>query len=310
MDDDKLKDLVDLEDFEDDDDEEMDEAELAKMMESLYDPEDDDEDEDDVDKSAGESDGNEQEEDEDKEEPELPDDIDSIVNQRVAEELNRIIPERLKRDRKTQQVANLEQIAGMPLEQITQQVVQNMIEAKADELGISEEESRSIVNTQIENAGIKAQRANEQSENQDITNAMQQVKYLQDKNEWAKKPKQSRVLTKEIVAEIDAFTQNGRVLSFEDGMKYVLGEKLASGELIQNVQAGAEKKAQKNIQQRGKASPQNRKSGSTKPDDLAGAITRQQMKLASAFGLTDKEDLKTVAKEIQNERKRKQRRSR
>ncbi|MFA6911119.1 MAG: hypothetical protein WCQ59_08355 [Candidatus Cloacimonadaceae bacterium] len=243
-------------------------------------------------------------------EAELPDDINEIVDQRVAEELNRIVPERLKRDRKTQQVVHLEQLTGMTIEGVTAQVIQNMVEAKAEELGISEEEARSIISDKIENAGIKAQQANKTQEEAEISAAMQQVKYSQDKLAYAKKPKLARVLTKDILKEIDVFTQSGKVLTFEDGMKYVLGEKLATGELLQKAQAGAEKKALKNIQQRGKAAPQSRKTGAAKSDNAANTLTKEQRTVAASLGITSKEDLKEYAAEIAQENKRKQRKGR
>lgn len=233
-----------------------------------------------------------------------------IIDQRVAEELNRIIPERLKRDRKTQQVVQLEQLTGMTIEDVTAQVIQNMVEAKAEELGISEEEARSIISDKIENAGIKAQQANKTQEEAEISAAMQQVKYSQDKLAYAKKPKLARVLTKDILKEIDVFTQSGKVLTFEDGMKYVLGEKLATGELLQKAQAGAEKKALKNIQQRGKAAPQSRKTGAAKSENAANTLTREQRTVAASLGITSKEDLKEYAAEIAQENKRKQRKGR
>lgn len=269
----------------------------------------DDEDEDEVDEEEEEEEAVEEEKEIVEAEAELPDN-NEIIDQRVAEELNRIIPERLKRDRKTQQVVQLEQLTGMTIEDVTAQVIQNMVEAKAEELGISEEEARSIISDKIENAGIKAQQANKTQEEAEISAAMQQVKYSQDKLAYAKKPKLARVLTKDILKEIDVFTQSGKVLTFEDGMKYVLGEKLATGELLQKAQAGAEKKALKNIQQRGKAAPQSRKTGAAKSDNAANTLTREQRTVAASLGITSKEDLKEYAAEIAQENKRKQRKGR
>lgn len=298
VDDDGKPDMDDLET----DDEEQD-VNIEDIIAGLGATDDDDEDE------VDEEEAVEEEKEIVEAEAELPDN-NEIIDQRVAEELNRIIPERLKRDRKTQQVVQLEQLTGMTIEDVTAQVIQNMVEAKAEELGISEEEARSIISDKIENAGIKAQQANKTQEEAEISAAMQQVKYSQDKLAYAKKPKLARVLTKDILKEIDVFTQSGKVLTFEDGMKYVLGEKLATGELLQKAQAGAEKKALKNIQQRGKAAPQSRKTGAAKSENAANTLTREQRTVAASLGITSKEDLKEYAAEIAQENKRKQRKGR
>jgi len=228
--------------------------------------------------------------------------IDEIVNQRVIAELNRIIPERLARDRKTQQVAQLEQLTGMDLEGITQTVINNMVDAKAEELGISEEEARAIVTDKLENVGLKTERAIEKQQQAEVNAAMQQVNYLKDKTMFMAKPKISRII-KQYEAEIDSFTQNGKVLSFEDGMKYVLGTKLATGELLQKVQAGAEQKAARSLKKTTKATPQSKSAG-IKSD--AAALTRQEKIIAANLGISEKE----YAKEKLSEINRKQRKSR
>lgn len=211
--------------------------------------------------------------------------VDALVNDRVVAEVNRIIQGRLARDRKTQQVTHLEKLTGMSLEQVTQTVVENMVEAKAEELGISEQEARAIVERDIELTAIKTEREQENMQKQDESAIMQQVKYLQDKSAHMQKPKLARIL-KDCEAEIDAFTKNGSILSFEDGMKYVLGQKLASGELMDKVQAGAEQKTLRNIERRGKAAPQNKNTGG---NAAKVTLSKEERIIAANLGVSEKD---------------------
>lgn len=240
---------------------------------------DDDSEEDEADEEEEKADA-----DDETEEVELSED--DKINQRVTAELNRIIPERLRRDRKTKQVQELEHITGMTLEQIKAQVIENAVQDTAERMGISEEEAREIVAQKYENASLKTEKVTKAQEEAEVNEAMQQVNYMRDKLAASKKPKLSRILTQDVVAEIDAFTQQGKILTFEDGMKYVLGSKLATGDLINKVQAGAEQKAKRTASTR-KSAPQNR-SGGPKSSSV-GTLTRQEKLIAANLGISEKD---------------------
>lgn len=298
---DDFKDLLDVsnddgkpdkDDIQDDEDEQ--EVDIEELMVGMK-TDDEEEESDESEEGGEEEEGSEEEQDEE-----------ARFQARLTEELNRIIPERLKRDRKSQEVSYLEQMTGMSLEQIGQQIKQNMIEAKADELGISEEEAKGIVETQLENAGHKAKQKAQQEEQTDTTAAMKLVQYMQDRLNYSKQPKLSRVLSKEVLDEIDAFSQKGAILPFEDAMNWVLGKKLSTGELINKVQNGAAKKAQAQAQTK-KSSPQSKSSASASSEN---ALTKQQRLVAASLGITSKEDLAAYAKEVNAENRRKRNRGR
>lgn len=271
---------IDDENNEPEEEEETEDADLDEILKGLT---GDDEDEEEPEDKGDPNDEPETEEEE--EEPEKEPDVDEIVNQRVIAEVNRIIPERLARDRKTQEVTKLEHLTGMSLEQVTQTVIDNMVNQKAEELGISEEEARTIVTEKLENAGMKAERATEKQQQAEINTAMQQVNYLRDKTGFMAKPKLARIL-KNYEAEIDQFTQNGKVLTFEDGMKYVLGTKLATGELLNKVQAGAEQKAVRSMDKKRKAAPQSKSAGA-KSETVS--LTKEERQIAANLGISAKE---------------------
>lgn len=154
------------------------------------------------------------------------------------------------------------------------------------------------LNVEIENAGHKAEKTAAKETEQETSSAMQQVKYLQDKMAYMKKPKLAGIL-KDCEAEIDAFTGKGSLLSFEDGMKYVLGGKLATGDLIKKVQAGAEQKATRSIEKRSKAVPQS-KSGAKSE---AIALTKEEKQMAAFLGVPVKEYASEKASIKKNKRK-------
>lgn len=232
-----------------------------------------------------------------------PDDVDEIVNQRVVEELNRIIPQRLARDRKTQQVQELEQITGMTLEQIREQVIENAVIDTADRMGISEDEAREIVMQKYENAGYKAEKQTKAQEEAELSEAMKQVQYLESKTEYTRQPRLARILTKEVVAQIDDFTKNGKILSFKDGAQYILGQKLVEGELLSKMQAGAEQKAKRSAATSGgKATPKG--GGGSSKSDGTGSLSRQERLIAAHLGVDPKEFAAEKIR-IQNSKQRK-----
>ena len=286
----------------DNDNDTEEDVDLEEILAGITSEEDDAEEATEEEEGEEENDNGDDEGESQEQEPEITPDQEAIINKRVVEEVNRIIPERLKRDRKAQQVTHLEQLTGMPLEQITQQIVRNMAESKAEELGISVEEAQELLKDKIENAGIKANQATQKQQDEEYNAAMQRVRYLEDKTNHMKKPKLARVLTKEIIDEVDNFTQNGSILTFEDGLKYVLGAKLANGELINKLQAGAEKKAQASVQKK-VAAPQSKQTGSVKSE---GTLTRDEKIFAANLGISEKE----YAAEKLKEQNRKQRRGR
>ncbi len=271
----------DLEDSKENDiDDENENVDLEQLLKGLAE-DDDAEDEDESENNQTPDD----EEDADGKSQEHEADPEEKFQQRLVEELNRIIPGRLARDRKTQQVSHLEQVTGMSIEDITKTVIKNMVEDKAGELGISVEEAQKIIDKDIENAGYKAEKESTAQQQQEISTAQQQVKYLEDRMSFTKKPKLARFLTKEVLEEIDNFTQKGTLLSFEDGMDYILGKRFRTGDIAKKLQDGAEQKANRNIAKKSKAVPQTK--AGAKSESIA--LTKDEKEIAAFLGLSEKE---------------------
>jgi hypothetical protein len=86
------------------------------------------------------------------------------------------------------------------------------------------------------------------------------------------------------INEIDQFSQNGKTgVTFEVAANYILGSKVASGELINSIKTTTEQKTLKNVGQRSKIAVE--KGGSTKADP---ALSKQEMRLAAALGVSPK----------------------
>lgn len=163
----------------------------------------------------------------------------------TQEDLDRIIQERLARDRKSKLVRELEELTGSQLEEIVNYARQHKIQQKAEELGITEEEAKALIEKEEKLKEMEAQLNAYKQETEAIRRT---IKYGQDKMKFLNNP-----LVKKYEKEIDDFAQGGLMLDFEPAMYYVLGTKVANGELLQNLQEGAEKKAIANITKKSKA---------------------------------------------------------
>ena len=232
------------------------------------------------------------------------DEIDDLVSQKVVAEVNRIIPDRLARDRKANfaKVQRLEKLTGMPIDQVTQTIIDNMVIAKADELGCSEEDARKIVEKDIQLADIQLEREQESSQKDEESGVMQQVKYMQDKVANMQKPKLAKFL-KQFEKEIDDFSQNGKILDYETAMNFVLGQKLLSGDLLNKMQNGAEQKALRDSEVKKKKTPPASNNGE---NAATVVMSKAEREFIAAMGLDEKE----VAKEKLALEKSKQRKGR
>ncbi|GAB7387359.1 hypothetical protein BSNK01_11950 [Bacillaceae bacterium] len=249
----------------------------------------DDEDEDDEEEDNEEEQEEQEENDENAEESgteqeEEPQDLPrttETVPQFTPEQqayINRIVQERLSRDRKTQAVRRLEQETGMDIDEIVEYVRKNKIQAYAEEHGLTEEEARDIIE--------KEERLRELEERTRYYEQQQQ----EQQRMWAYQQQKQRFLHDPLVRkyekEIDAFSQYGRLVDFEPAMNFILGEKLRSGELLQEIRRGAEQKTLASVQKRSKVTPQ---SASVSGKSAIPELTAQEKRLAKALGISPKE---------------------
>ena len=275
-----------------DDEKEVDLEELLKTMADDDSEDDEESEEEESETDEEESESEEEETSKQKEASVTEEEIEARVSSRVQDELNRIIPERVNRAMKPYR--ELERIAGMTVKQIQDTIIKNMIESTADDMGISEEQARSIVEKDIR---LKLHESNQEEANkqgEQIQVEMKRFQYEQDKAKYMKQPKLARVL-KEIEGDIDRFAKQGLVLSFEDGMRYVLGEKFTKGELLKKMEQGMEQKTLRNIERRGKATQTKSQGGKVSSTSLSD----DQKRMAGFLGVSEKE----YAEQLENDKK-------
>lgn len=202
----------------------------------------------------------------------------------TQDDVNRIVQERLARDRKSQLVRELEELAGMDIEGIVNYARQNRIRAKAEEMGISEEEAQRIIENE-EKAKIMEEQMKELQAQQQAT--IKAIKYGQDKLKYINNP-----LVKKYEKEIDDFAQGGLMLEFEPAMNYILGQKLLNGELLEQMKEGIEKKTLANVTKRSKIAVEKTQTGGQSSEYLSPTERR----IAAMLGVSPKEYLEEKQK--------------
>lgn len=198
-------------------------------------------------------------------------------------EIDAIISSRLQREREkyaglestVEKVKNLEKAAGMTFDEILDQVKAYKVQAYVDE-GMSEEAAQRLIEMEMKHESLEERLKRSEAY---IQNRARSDQYFIGKQAVIN----SNPLYRKFEREIDEFAQYGNVLSFDDAAKYVIGDKVARGELLDDIRKGAEAKA---LAKKGA----NIESGSQ-----PGGRTRQprlsyeERQLARGLGLTDEE---------------------
>lgn len=202
----------------------------------------------------------------------------------TQKDLERIIGERLQRDRKTQTVAQLEAIAGAPLEKLVEEARRQQIERAQEQYAMTEDEAAAYVQQQEELRTLKAQQEAMSQQQQ----AMQQMMaYQQEKAKFAGNP-----LAKKYEREIDEFSGMGSALPYEAAMSYIIGQKVLAGDVLDSVRQAAQAQTLANVQKRAKAAPEAPQGGGAQSTGL----TPQQKIIAARLGLSPREYAESLAR--------------
>ena len=199
-------------------------------------------------------------------------------------DVDRIVQERLARDRKIRQLRELEQLAGMDLEGILAHVKENQVKAIAEEKGISEEDARHIVENQERLRRLEEEMQAERAYREHLARTMA---YQQAKMRYMNNP-----LVKKYEAEIDAFSQHGLLVDFEPAMNYIIGQHALMGDLLKDVKATTQQQVLAEIAKRGKVAPEAQANAAPQ----AISLTPEQKRYARALGVSEKEYAEELAK--------------
>lgn len=192
-------------------------------------------------------------------------------------DVDRILQERLARDRKSQYVKELEELTGMEISGIVDYAKRQRVVQRAEEMGITEEEAEKIVTQEEKLREYDERMKSYEQQQQAIRSALS---YGQEKAQHLNNP-----IVKKYEKEIDNFAQGGLQCSFIPAMNFVLGQKVISGELTEQMKNAAEQKTLANISKRSKIAVE--KAGGVAP--ASTFLTPQEKRMAANLGISFKE---------------------
>lgn len=206
------------------------------------------------------------------------------VLQYTQAEIDRIVESRLGRDRKAKQVREIEAMVGMPLEQWVEQQRTAKVQQAMEQYTMTEDEAKAYVDNQERIAKLEAD-AQEVRERQDALARV--TAYQQQRAQVIASKPAIAPLAAQFAKEVDEFTHLGtEPVTYEEGLAFVLGQKLLNGELLPMIQRATEQRTIANIDKRGKAAPINAaQTGAT----TATGLDRTERHLSRALGLGEDE---------------------
>ena len=204
----------------------------------------------------------------------------------TQEDIDRIIGERLARERRIQEERAMQEAEARKQEQEmnrwweTRQ--QEQIKRWTD-LGYEEEVAVNLAREDVARE-YRLWQAEERLRQYEVQQQQgsKTTQYMTDRNEYiAKNP-----LAAKYIQEIDDFAQNGAVLDFQTAMRFVLGDKLIAGDLLDSIKTTTEQKTLANVSKRSKMSVEKGGSAATAG---AGSLNKSELAMAKRLGISPKE---------------------
>lgn len=253
----------------DDDLEEIDADELKNLLEN--------------DDSEEDTNPEEVEEETEEEEEEPPKSENKLFTQ---EDIDRIIGERLARERRIQEERAMQEAEAKKQEQEMNRWWGNRQQEQIKrwtDLGYEEEVAVNLAREDVARE-YRLWQAEERLRQYEVQQQQgsKTTQYMTDRNEYiAKNP-----LAAKYIQEIDDFAQNGSVLDFQTAMKFVLGDKLIAGDLLDSIKTTTEQKTLANVSKRSKMSVEKGGSAATAG---AGSLNKSELAMAKRLGISPKE---------------------
>ena len=253
----------------DDDLEEIDADELKNLLEN--------------DDSEEDTNPEEVEEETKEEEEEPPKSETKLFTQ---EDIDRIIGERLARERRIQEERAIQEAEARKQEQEMNRWWGNRQQEQIKrwtDLGYEEEVAVNLAREDVARE-YRLWQAEERLRQYEVQQQQgsKTTQYMTDRNEYiAKNP-----LAAKYIQEIDDFAQNGAVLDFQTAMKFVLGDKLIAGDLLDSIKTTTEQKTLANVSKRSKMSVEKGGSAATAG---AGSLNKSEIAMAKRLGISPKE---------------------
>jgi len=213
----------------------------------------------------------------------------------TQDELDRIISDRLERDRRTREAQEQQKQQQAQQQQQFNQWYNSELATQtkfyAEKLGLDDDTATVLARRDVDNQVRIMQAEQVSKQSQESWQAQQKIaKYQQDKIESLSK----NPLVAKYIKEIDAFAQNGAAgVDFMVATKYVLGEKIASGELLDTVTSAVEQKTLKNVGKRQKLAVEK---DSQPGASTAPKLTPEQKRICRNLGISEKLYLSNLPK--------------
>ena len=253
----------------DDDLEEIDADELKNLLEN--------------DDSEEDTNPEEVEEETKEEEEEPPKSETKLFTQ---EDIDRIIGERLARERRIQEERAIQEADARKQEQEMNRWWGNRQQEQIKrwtDLGYEEEVAVNLAREDVARE-YRLWQAEERLRQYEVQQQQgsKTTQYMTDRNEYiAKNP-----LAAKYIQEIDDFAQNGLVLDFQTAMKFVLGDKLIAGDLLDSIKTTTEQKTLANVSKRSKMSVEKGGSAATAG---ASSLNKSELAMAKRLGISPKD---------------------
>ncbi|MDD4890906.1 MAG: hypothetical protein PHU85_13375 [Phycisphaerae bacterium] len=194
-----------------------------------------------------------------------------VIPPELQPEVNRLMRERIARDRKAQQVAELESIYGQPIEVILPQIkaqqkaqFEAQVKQYAEANGLTDELARDLLETKTELHTIRYQSKQSQ----------RQAAIAKQKADMRSEP-----FFKELEADVDDLVAGDPNLDFKTAFIYLRGERVP--QLLKQKETATEQRVISDVRKRAKT-----KVGSqTTSGDTTGGLSQRQIQLAKQFGI-------------------------
>ena len=204
----------------------------------------------------------------------------------TQEDIDRIIGERLARERRIQEERAIQEADARKQEQEMNRWWGNRQQEQIKrwtDLGYEEEVAVNLAREDVARE-YRLWQAEERLRQYEVQQQQgsKTTQYMTDRNEYiAKNP-----LAAKYIQEIDDFAQNGLVLDFQTAMKFVLGDKLIAGDLLDSIKTTTEQKTLANVSKRSKMSVEKGGSAATAG---AGSLNKSEIAMAKRLGISPKE---------------------
>lgn len=233
----------------------------------------------------------------DSETPPKPDKPDkrAKIPPELQAEVDRIVKARLAKDREVNSRAVDEALVahtGKTLQEITQDNIAQRAEALQVERGLDPDTARQVAELEAKDRQREQEHKNQKAAAERERNV---AAYQAAKTKGATNP-----FARLYASDIDAFSEEGASLSYEDSVRYVLGDKLLSGDLLGTIKKAVERSVVKKVAA-DQAKPPVRGGGGAKPATDLPQLTAAQKRVADNMGVSHERYAKRL-KELESRR--------